>query len=128
MDIYALIKGESQPVYYANSQTEHAQHFKDVRQGSGGTELLETIRYQQKVDVCAVLVGVNFYSGNAPAGVNGLLKIRHGEKRQQQNFTIAARSGNKGADIMQVFGTSESSQHSFVFALSDVLGTSECAA
>ncbi|MCY7297302.1 hypothetical protein [Alteromonas sp. a30] len=126
LDIYALIKGETLPVFYANSQTVRAQHFKDIVTGSSGTEQFEIIRYLQDVDICTVIVGVNFYRGIAPDGVKATLKAQYGNKQYQHDFTFTAHQGNQGKDSIAVLRENQPSTYTHRFALSDTLFKQEC--
>ena len=128
LDIYALSQAQDLPVYYANSYNGLARHFKDIVTGSSSVKLFETIQYQSAIDVCSVMVGINFYSGKAQTGVSGTLNIQYGDTQFQHEFHIPAPKGNKGKDSLDVLKRNTSSAHSLRYALAEFLPKQECKA
>ena len=68
LDLFAHALGQPMPVYYNNpvSQSPKARHLKDIRSGASGTAFLETIIYDEDINACELVVGVNLYSGTLP--------------------------------------------------------------
>lgn len=123
LDIYTMLPGQSKPVYYANGNTAHAKHLKDVRSApQGKPAFYETIVYHKVIDSCQLLAAVNFYSGNSSNGVQGHIRIAMGDAVFEKPFALSATEGNKGADIAAVLSSRDHSRYSVAFTLADIAG------
>ncbi|MEL6692380.1 MAG: hypothetical protein AAFQ12_05020 [Pseudomonadota bacterium] len=100
MDIYVRPHDEAETVFYGNVLTNEGRFYRDYRNGRDLLNGLESITLHAPVDLSETVIGVNFYSGNAPDGVSGEVRLSVGDKTYAKPFEIGSTRGNgaRGAD------------------------------
>lgn len=122
LDLFAHALGQSLPIYYSNpvSQKPKARHLKDIRSGASGTAFLETIIYDQEINACELIIGVNLYSGIPPQeGLDGIIRLAIGDMVFEKPFTFTASQGDEGQDAQISLRRKLSTKNTKVFTLSD---------
>lgn len=96
VDLYVRPHPEAEVVFYGNAETPAGRLYKDVtvRPGVG----FETVALRgQPIDLSRMEICLNLYSGSAPSGVTGEIRIAIGDEVWAAPFRIPAKRGNKGA-------------------------------
>ena len=100
MDIYVRPSAGAETIYYGNVLTNEGRFYRDYRSGRDLLNGLESISLHAPVDLAEMVIAVNFYSGEAPDGVSGEVRLAVGDKTYAKPFEISAQTGNqaKGAE------------------------------
>lgn len=102
LDIYARPYEGADVLFFGNARTREGNFHKDFVQGRDLMNGLETISFSAPIDLSDLLVAVNFYSGRAPDGVSGEIRLSVDGKTYAQDFAISADGGNRAADLADV--------------------------
>lgn len=94
VDLYVRPTPTSEVLFYGNATTVEGQLYKDVTISPGLA--FETVALREVVDLQNTEIALNFYSGDAPNGVTGELRIAIGDEVWAAPFHIPARGGNQG--------------------------------
>jgi len=121
VDVYAQPVPGADVLYFGNTRTAQGLFFKDY-QGPNAKEGYETIEFTVPLDLRAVRVAVNLYSGSAPNGVSGEFRMSVNGKTYAIPFSIPATEGNQGADAPKNGFKGRSTKHTVVLDLSKMLG------
>ncbi|NQY41455.1 MAG: hypothetical protein HRT80_15325 [Henriciella sp.] len=100
MDVYVRPSEDAETIYYGNVLTNEGRFYRDYRNGRELLNGLESVTLHAPVNLSEMVIGVNFYSGNAPDGVSGEVRLSVGDTTFAKPFEITATSGNaaRGAD------------------------------
>lgn len=122
MDVYARPRGDAETIYYGNVQTNEGRFYRDYRNGRELLNGLESITLHAPVDLSEMVIAVNFYSGHAPGGVTGEVRLSVGDQTYAKSFEISASSGNSanGAEAA-ISDRSPPSEHWLVMSGADVV-------
>lgn len=96
VDAYAQSHRGAEVLYFGNTRTTEGQFFKDFTASPDLVNGLETIAFTQAIDLRKLLIGLNLYSGDAPDGAAGEIRISVGGRTYSGDFVIAGPSGNRG--------------------------------
>lgn len=98
LDLYVWQKGNSKPLYFGNAESEEGHFFKDWRSSPDNEKAHEYVDFFKPVDALDLKLSVNFYSGTAPNGVNGTVRIwlEGQDGVWKKSFHIPATKGNSG--------------------------------
>ncbi len=94
LDLYAALPGK-EVLFFGKPVTPEGEHFKDFRQSPQSINGFETIAFNIPVDLSTLQLAVGFYSGKAPGGVNGEIRLSLGNDTFATPFHIAATKGVK---------------------------------
>ncbi|PCJ99558.1 MAG: hypothetical protein COA45_05870 [Zetaproteobacteria bacterium] len=108
LDLYAQSSPDAQILYFGHNQSPEGKHFKDFLQSPRRINGYETIAFSVPVDLAAFKIGVSFYAGHAPNGVQGELRLSVNGKTFAQPFHIPATDGNKGIGMVHAFRSGQS--------------------
>lgn len=103
MDIYVRPSPQAEVIFYGNRHTNEGRFYRDYRNGRELLNGLESVSFYAPVNLDEMAIGVNFYSGAAPEGVEGEIRLSVGGKTYGQPFRIGAVSGNEGAGASEAF-------------------------
>lgn len=112
LDLYARKDAASPLIYFAQNNTPDGVHVKDFMTSPRAMRGFETIEMSVPVDLHSLQIAVNFYSGHAPQGVRGELRLAVEGKTFARQFHIPATTGSKGVGAKEAMdtGRTESSQ------------------
>lgn len=94
LDIYAKAFPGAPVLYFGNKESPQGRYWKDYTRSPDTVKGFETIAYQVPLDLSAVVVAVNFYSGEAPQGVRGEFRIAIDGQTFSSPFQIKATQGH----------------------------------
>ncbi len=94
VDLYVQPYQGAEVLYFGKTRTAEGHFFKDYRRAVDLLNGLETVEMSEPVDLRKLLVGINFYSGTAPDGVSGEVRLSVGNRTYAAPFKIAASAGN----------------------------------
>lgn len=97
LDIYVRPYNGAEVLYFGHTHSREGAFYKDFRSAPTAAAGLESVSFREPVDLGKLLVAVNLYSGNAPQGVNGEVRIAIGAETYAAPFRIEAQTGNRGA-------------------------------
>ncbi|MGF1463695.1 MAG: hypothetical protein ACFB2Z_11130 [Maricaulaceae bacterium] len=122
MDIYVQAHPQARVLYFGQTNTREGQFWRDYRSGRDLLNGLESVTFHAPVNLDEMVIGVNFYSGRAPQGVTGELRLAIGGATYAQPFTINATSGNGGRGAAEMISTRDApNDHWVVFEATDVV-------
>jgi hypothetical protein len=98
LDLYVRLKDMKKPLYFANLKSAKGRFFKDWRSSPDNEKAHEYVEFFKPVDALDLSLTVNFYSGKAPRGVNGTVRIwlEGQDGVWELPFHIPAHQGNSG--------------------------------
>lgn len=108
MDIYVQPASGDQPLYFANRRTDEGVFHRDFRSGRDLLNGLEYVTLDVPVNLKDMLIGVNFYSGQAPEGVTGEIRVSIGPRTYAMPFKISGTSGTGSTGRNAVLQTRKS--------------------
>ena len=120
MDVYVRAHDQAEVLFYGHRRSNEGQFWRDYRNGPDLLNGLESVTFHAPVNLDEMVIGVNFYSGSAPEGVTGEIRLSVGDKTYAKPFVIAATRGNRGAGASEAFATLEAPNAGWV-----VLSSSE---
>jgi len=94
LDLYVTPRPDTEPLSYKNFSSPHGRLVKDYT-SAPAKHGFEIVVLNGRIDLEKMKLLVNFYSGNAPEGVNGQLRISIGTQTYEAPFKIEATSGNR---------------------------------
>jgi hypothetical protein len=95
IDLYARPEGASQWLFFGRVRTPDGFFSKDWLSATGEKQF-EYVEFIRPIDLGRAEVAINFYSGNLPAGPEGVIRVWFGGQVYEAAFKFAARSGNGG--------------------------------
>ena len=101
LDIYALPFEGAKILFFANKTTAQGRHWKDYVRSPRKSRAYETIEFKVPLDLNRLQIAVNFYSGHAPNGASGELRLAIGSKVYATNFTIPAGRGKSLSGVKE---------------------------
>lgn len=116
MDIYVRPHTDSAIIFFANPRTNEGRFYRDYRNGRDLLNGLESISFDAPINLTDMVIGVNFYSGSAPNGVTGEIRIAVGDKTYAKPFNITATTGNRAKGASEAFNTLEAPNERWVLA------------
>lgn len=105
MDIYVQAGSGDQPLFYGNKRTQEGVFHRDFLSGKDLLNGLEYVSLNVPVNLEDMLIAVNFYGGEAQAGVEGEIRVSIGPRTYGMPFTISGTKGNKGKGGNQAVST-----------------------
>ncbi|MES9863530.1 MAG: hypothetical protein ABW138_22090, partial [Candidatus Thiodiazotropha sp. 4PDIVS1] len=105
IDLYARPYPGANLLYFGNTKTPQGEHVKDYMTAPSGQNGYETIFFTTLVDLEALDIVVNFYRGNAPDGINGILRLSADGRTYAHTFTLPAGQGNQTKGVEEAFNT-----------------------
>ena len=105
MDIYVRPNPQAEVLFFGHKRTNEGQFYRDYRNGRDLLNGLESVRLDAPVDLDELVLGVNFYSGDAPGGVSGEIRLSVGDDTYATAFSIEVHSGNEGLGANEAFAT-----------------------
>ena len=108
LDVYAVPFSGADVLYFGRTQTPEGTLLKDFRSSPSAINGYETILFNVPVDLSELRVVVNFFSGHAPEGVKGTLRIAANGQTYAYHFHINATDGHGGTDVEKAFNTGKS--------------------
>ena len=117
LDVYARASRGQPYLYFGQVRTDEGRFFRDWTSAPDQNGL-EYIEFDRIEDIRTLEVMVNFYSGHAPGGPSGVVRVFLNGKVYEGPFRIAAERGNQGGDTR----STRTSPHWQVLDMSEVLG------
>ena len=105
LDLYATAFPGASLLYFGQTESPQGRYWKDYLDSPAATNGYETIGFTVPLDLRALTLAVNFYSGTAPNGVNGEIRIAVDDDTFAAPFHIAASSGNRGKNMAGIMDT-----------------------
>lgn len=99
LDLYARPWPGAEALFFNHTASPEGVYFKDFRQSPRASNGYEAVSFSGPLDLQALLIAVNFYSGNAPDGVTGELRLAVAGNTYALPIQIPAGTGNKGAGM-----------------------------
>jgi hypothetical protein len=96
LDLYARPDGASPWLFYGQVRSADGYFNKDYLSAPGDKQF-EYIEFTRPVDLNRVEVAVNLYSGDLPAGPEGIVRVWFNGQVYEAPFKLAAKSGSRGA-------------------------------
>ena len=93
IDLHAAPRPGGEALYFGNTKSADGRYWKDFRQSPQTLNGYETISFFGPLDLNAVVVVINFYSGRMPGGVTGELRITANHRTYSAPFHLAAETG-----------------------------------
>ncbi|MDM3871804.1 hypothetical protein QSV34_10620 [Porticoccus sp. W117] len=108
LDLFARPHAGADILSFAKHKTTEGRYYQDVQgklpaNQATSEQGMETIVFSKGVDLTQLQIVVGFYSGNAPGGVQGELRIGIGDKTYAHRFNIPASKGNKANMVKESF-------------------------
>lgn len=97
IDIFARPHPDADILYYGFQRSREGQFYKDYRDASELLNGLESISFDAPIDLNALQIGINFYSGQASAPLSGEIRLTVNGRTYARPFNMAASTGNAGA-------------------------------
>ena len=94
LDLYSGFRDSSEQLSFMLPRTSFGEHLKDYL--SSPQNEFETIEYTGVVDIRTVQAAINIFSGYAPGGASGEIRVIFGGVTYADTFKIAAERGNRG--------------------------------
>ncbi|VAW44559.1 hypothetical protein MNBD_GAMMA03-671 [hydrothermal vent metagenome] len=107
LDIYSSPFPNAPVLSYLNKNSSHGKYEKDFLQAPN-INGLETISYKIQTELSMVVVAINFYSGSAPEGATGVIRISVDNQTYASNFIIKATKGNGGKGVKAILDSRHS--------------------
>jgi len=121
MDIYVRPFPNAEVIYYGRTKTREGTFYRDYRNGRDLLNGLESVTLDAPVDLSEMVIGVNFYSGDAPEGVAGEIRLSVGNRTYAKPFVISATSGNQADGAVDVFQALEAPNERWVVMSADLV-------
>lgn len=123
LDLYAQPHPGAALLYYGNTQTPQGHYWKDYTQSPKATNGQETIAFSVSLDLRALRLALNFYSGSDAGGAKGEIRLSVDGKTYALPFHIQATQGNGGAGVSEVIEAGKSnSQHTLLIDPLSIVG------
>ena len=97
LDLYSQSSPKAIALSYLHTLTPEGEYFRDWTSSPRTRNGYETLAYNVPIDLTALLLAVNFYSGDSPGGVNGELRISIDGETYAKTFHHPASKGNGGS-------------------------------
>ena len=107
LDLYARPSPRAEVLYFNNSKTPQGVHLKDFTSAPQTENGFETIVFNGVIDLRALDIVVNFYSGRAAQDIHGTLRIAANGEVYAHRFTLSAKTGNRGKDVKDAFAKAQ---------------------
>lgn len=110
LDIYVRPNPRADVLYFGHQSTREGTFFKDYRHSAELKNGLESAHLSAPVDLREMLLGINFYGGSAPRGVEGEIRLTLNGETYARAFSLEATNGNaaQGAQDVLSSGSSKS--------------------
>lgn len=117
LDLYAQPAPNTDVLFFAKSLTKEGIYFKDLRraptsianQSNDALNGFETIAFTKPINLEQLRIVVGFYSGNAPSGARGEVRISVDGKTYAKPFYINTTQGTGTASALGYFEKSKAS-------------------
>lgn len=99
LDLFARSNPTAKVLYYSQPETEEGRHWRDYTTSPADSMGFETISYRVEsvVDLNELLIGINFFGGYCPDGIEGTIRIStDGKNAYLAPFKLLAKKGNAG--------------------------------
>jgi len=103
LDIWVRPHDNAEVLFYGHTRSREGRFYRDYRNGRDLLNGLESVSFDAPVDLSKMVIGVNFYSGSAPDGVTGEVRLSVGDRTYAKPFVLEATSGNAGNGASEVF-------------------------
>ncbi len=107
LDLYAQSSPGAAVISFRNNNTPEGIHRKDYRTSPRSIRAYETIVFNKPLDLRTLKIAVNFYKGDASNNVSGELRLSVDGRTYATQFTLRAKSGNKGRGMSEAFKTGQ---------------------
>lgn len=108
LDIHSQPYPNAPILSYSNKLSPQGHYWKDYLRSPNTVRGFETIAYHVPLDLSAVAVAVNFYSGSSLKSVSGEVRVSVDGQTYASHFTINARKGNGGKGVKTALETRHS--------------------
>lgn len=125
LDLYAQALPGAAVLSYKATKNPEGEYWKDYRNSPETVNGQETIAFAVPLDLRSLKLAVNFFSGSAPQGASGEVRLAVGEKTYAYGFHIPAVSGNGGRDVEAVMDAGISSKHTLLIDPLAVVGLAQ---
>lgn len=107
IDLYARGNPYAEIISFEKSNTDEGWYFKDVRSIDNNLTTYESIEFYNPINLNTMQIALAFYSGHAPQGVNGSLRLAVGDDTYAIPFHIDTTQGNNTIGVKQSFSTGQ---------------------
>lgn len=126
LDIYARPWDNAPIIYFGKISTAQGNFWKDFTNSPHASNAWETISFNVPLDLSKLLIGVNFYDGVAPDGINGEVRVSVYGATYAKSFVIAANEGNSAKGMTEAFATGKAlNPQSLLFHPLDIVPLAE---
>jgi len=119
IDLYARPTPQAETLFFGKNKTAQGMHLKDFTTAPDRQNGFETIIFNDVIDLNALDVVINFYSGTAKQDVHGILRLAADGQVYAHRFILKAGSGNGGDGVEQAL-TSDASLNKQVIVIDPV--------
>jgi hypothetical protein len=105
LDIYVWQSEKAQPLFYGNTRTAEGYFVHDYRGHNDELDYEKVILDVPPASFDSLRIAVNFYGGRAAKPVEGKVFVRFQGITYTGTFSLAAREGNQGADLLNHAGS-----------------------
>ncbi len=121
LDLHARAHPGAQILYYGRADSAEGHYWHDFVHSPRSTGGFETITYSVPIDLNTATIVVNFFSGNAPAGIRAELRVSVNGQTFAGLLNLPAGHGNTGADVRSVFEHGQNSATTRVIDLLEIV-------
>lgn len=100
LDLYVAAKDGAKVLYFGRTETDQGVFFKDYRSSPETTGAYETVALRGAVDLHGLRVAINHFSGQAPGGVAGQVRIAVAGATYGWAFHLRSTDGNGGQGVV----------------------------
>lgn len=115
LDLYAQAYPGATLLYYAQTTSPQGRYWKDYTHSPKSSNGQEVIAFGVPLDLRSLRLAVNVYSGSAPDGIEGEIRISIDGATYARAFRLEATTGNGGAGMPQMMQTGYTNNDQTVF-------------
>lgn len=105
LDLHVQPHTSAEVLYFNHRISDIGYYHKDFTQSPETENGYETVTMKVPVDMSDVLIAIDHFSGAAPDGVSGEIRLAIGNKTYGMPFHINSSKGNKGGDRKKTITT-----------------------
>ena len=99
VDLYVTPFPDAQTLFFGHKRSPEGLFHKDFTSGRALANGLERVTLSGPVDLSKMTIEIKHYSGAAPLGISGELRIAIGTQTYAKPFTLAPNGGTKNQPV-----------------------------
>jgi len=105
LDIYVRPYNGAETLSFKHTDSKEGSFSRDFTSANAEVNGLESVVFDEPVDLTKLFAAVNLYDGSPGGEVTGEVRIAIGSKTYAAPFRIAAKSGNRGAGLIELLNS-----------------------